>query len=565
MLVGLGVAIAVALWLGKVVRQRLKKKPTTLREYAKVSKDKHIRGVLELFDEADADGSGSIDHDEFCELFELGRDYYSTRLMDMFDTDGDGSVSFEEFVCGLSQFREGGEEGRVKFVFTLLDVDRSGSLSRLELQDVIFKHAKHLMGGPVSELTEEEKVMRNRMKTCNHALQNDFPRELEFHFFFRLVRGFKDVFGKPLALYDKFAPYAEPCAKAVDACVAAGGEVGELVDKTKASRRDRVETAGWHFRPKSDPDGDGVGAAKARTNWRNAAQKAKGGAQQPPQRSAFERASVTAQLQKLHNAGSEAGVGLFERLSLEERVRLLELMAERFRAEPVKEGGIKCGKLAVGLLAGLPGKERMLVLAALPQETKDEFGRADSKFERLLPHAPWDPVDRIYDKQALREGRRVLLPPIGGMSVAPPPPGTTMMTIPRAAAVGVHEAPVPASRTRASPAGGLVGPLPSVSPNESLLRPQEPLPPPPKPRPPRAPPIEEEVEEGRGLDKEYGEPTTKNQAEQSSREASVAGGGRGAPLPPLFPLAMVPPKRHLSPPRPSRGDITPAMRARRRM
>ena len=61
------------------------------------------------------------------------------RVIDVFDKNKDGKISFTEFVSGLSSLHSDGPiENKIKFVFSIYDMDNDGFISNGELFKVSF-------------------------------------------------------------------------------------------------------------------------------------------------------------------------------------------------------------------------------------------------------------------------------------------------------------------------------------------------------------------------------------------------------------------------------------------
>jgi Ca2+-binding EF-hand superfamily protein len=60
------------------------------------------------------------------------------RVIDIFDTDGNGEVDFKEFIQGVSQFSvKGDKESKLRFAFSIYDIDRDGFIANGELFQVL--------------------------------------------------------------------------------------------------------------------------------------------------------------------------------------------------------------------------------------------------------------------------------------------------------------------------------------------------------------------------------------------------------------------------------------------
>ena len=56
------------------------------------------------------------------------------RLFNAFDSNGDGELEPEEFITSLTLMTAGDVESKLEFVFTMLDKDRSGGISEIEIR-----------------------------------------------------------------------------------------------------------------------------------------------------------------------------------------------------------------------------------------------------------------------------------------------------------------------------------------------------------------------------------------------------------------------------------------------
>uniref|UniRef100_A0A7S1UM27 Calmodulin n=1 Tax=Phaeomonas parva TaxID=124430 RepID=A0A7S1UM27_9STRA len=98
-----------------------------------------LGALKECFNEADADGSGTVNHDQFTTIMvDLGfGDLPLDRMYAVMDKDDSNTIDYREFLCGLSVLRVGGEDA-MRFCFDLYDADKSGFISREELSRVLF-------------------------------------------------------------------------------------------------------------------------------------------------------------------------------------------------------------------------------------------------------------------------------------------------------------------------------------------------------------------------------------------------------------------------------------------
>ncbi|KAK9314736.1 hypothetical protein V1522DRAFT_406977 [Lipomyces starkeyi] len=86
------------------------------------------------FMKIDRDNSGTIDRNEFLAIPAIATNPLASRLIAIFDEDGGGDVDFQEFLTGLSAFSsKGGSDEKLRFAFSVYDMDKDGYISNGEL------------------------------------------------------------------------------------------------------------------------------------------------------------------------------------------------------------------------------------------------------------------------------------------------------------------------------------------------------------------------------------------------------------------------------------------------
>ncbi|XP_006886956.1 PREDICTED: calcineurin subunit B type 2 [Elephantulus edwardii] len=97
-----------------------------------------IKRLGKSFKKMDLDSSGTLSVEEFMLMPELRHNPLLQRLIDIFDADGDGQVDFKEFIIGASQFSvRGDQEQKLRFAFSIYDMDKDGYISNGELFQVL--------------------------------------------------------------------------------------------------------------------------------------------------------------------------------------------------------------------------------------------------------------------------------------------------------------------------------------------------------------------------------------------------------------------------------------------
>ncbi|KAK3093112.1 hypothetical protein FSP39_011207 [Pinctada imbricata] len=136
--------------------------------------------VDEMIEEVDLDGDGKIDYLDFKEAFllfdkdgdgtisskefgnvmrSLGQnptDYEIEAMVQEMDADGSGEIDFPEFVTMMAKkMMEGDLENEIREAFTLFDTDRSGSITKDELYNVIMNHGHKFTDEEAKQLISE--------------------------------------------------------------------------------------------------------------------------------------------------------------------------------------------------------------------------------------------------------------------------------------------------------------------------------------------------------------------------------------------------------------------------
>ncbi|XP_005382849.1 PREDICTED: calcineurin subunit B type 2 [Chinchilla lanigera] len=140
-----------------------------------------IKRLSKRFKKLDLDSSGTLSVEELMSLPELQNNPLVKRVIDIFDTDGNGEVDFEEFVTGLSQFSvRGNEEQKLRFAFSIYDLDKDGYISNGELFQVLkMMVGENLKGWQLQQMVDKTIIIMDK----------DGDGRLSFQEFSALVRG----------------------------------------------------------------------------------------------------------------------------------------------------------------------------------------------------------------------------------------------------------------------------------------------------------------------------------------------------------------------------------------
>ena len=99
--------------------------------------EEDARRLYRVFEKADRDTSGDIDIDEFFKAFNINHSYFAVRVFEQTDVNGDHEIDFPEFFSGLYNFCTMSERGMMRFAFELFDTDRSGSIEKDEVRNLV--------------------------------------------------------------------------------------------------------------------------------------------------------------------------------------------------------------------------------------------------------------------------------------------------------------------------------------------------------------------------------------------------------------------------------------------
>ncbi|XP_012493742.1 PREDICTED: calcineurin subunit B type 2 [Propithecus coquereli] len=139
-----------------------------------------IRRLGKSFKKLDLDKSGSLSVEEFLSLPELQQNPLVRRVIDIFDTDGNGEVDFQEFIRGTSQFSlKGVEEQKLRFAFSIYDMDKDGYISNGELFQVL----KMMVGNNMRDWELQQLVDKTIL-----ILDTDGDGKISFEEFSAVVR-----------------------------------------------------------------------------------------------------------------------------------------------------------------------------------------------------------------------------------------------------------------------------------------------------------------------------------------------------------------------------------------
>lgn len=96
-----------------------------------------LKKMYQTFLASDKDGSGRVDVNEFVRMLRVDRTPFVERLFSIFDSDRTGLIDVKEFIVGMSNFGGEARDNKIKFAFSVYDLDGSGFIDSSEMGKII--------------------------------------------------------------------------------------------------------------------------------------------------------------------------------------------------------------------------------------------------------------------------------------------------------------------------------------------------------------------------------------------------------------------------------------------
>jgi len=135
----------------------------------------------------ETNGQNSMNFAEFMRATGCTSDIFARKLFEAIDTNNSGDITLEEFMDGLRKLRSTDIDERVRFVFSIFDLDGDGSISREELKTVLTASVEE-EGGLMTEVE-----MANLVESLLQLFDSDSSSEISYEEFEHVIKTYPDL------------------------------------------------------------------------------------------------------------------------------------------------------------------------------------------------------------------------------------------------------------------------------------------------------------------------------------------------------------------------------------
>ncbi len=100
-------------------------------------KEHDVAQILRISHNVDSANGGDVGISEFLEYVKIFKSAFAERVLSLFDQDGSGELDFRELVFCIWNFCTLDKSTLILFAFHLYDKDKSGILSRYEIERLL--------------------------------------------------------------------------------------------------------------------------------------------------------------------------------------------------------------------------------------------------------------------------------------------------------------------------------------------------------------------------------------------------------------------------------------------